>query len=95
MKNGSPIIFIRAMKDKPGFYLAYFESEILQATISLHFKDTIVGAIALNNFVEMLRIKQNFRTYTLKVDDSIMCQNKAVLDVIELYNADLEVLPMN
>jgi hypothetical protein len=67
---------------------------VLRATVSLHFRDTIVGAIALNNFVEMLRMKHNFRTYTLKLDDSIICRNKAVLDVIELYTSDVHVQPM-
>jgi len=95
MKNGKPTIFIRPVPEKTGFYIAYFTSEVLQATVSLHFKDTIVGAIALNNFVEMLRIKHNFRSYAIKVDNSIMCENKAVLDVIELYNGDIEVMPVN
>ena len=94
MKNVNPTINIRPITEKPGFYIAYFTSEVLQATVSLHFKDTIVGAIALNNFVEMLRIKHNFRAYTLKIDDAIVCKNTAVLDVIELYNGDLEILPV-
>lgn len=94
MKNGKPTIFIRPVPEKEGFYLAYFTSEVLQATVSLHFKDTIVGAIALNNFVEMLRIKHNFRSYSLKIDDTIVCKNKAVLDVLELYNGDVEILPV-
>jgi hypothetical protein len=95
MKNGKPTIFIRPVPEKTGFYLAYFTSEVLQATVSLHFKDTIVGAIALNNFVEMLRIKHNFRSYAVQVDNSIICENKAVLDVIEMYNTDLEIHRVN
>jgi hypothetical protein len=95
MKNGKPTIFIRPVPEKEGFYLAYFTSEVLQATVSLHFKDTIVGAIALNNFVEMLRVKHNFRSYAVKVDNSIICENKAVLDVIEMYNTDLEIQRVN
>ena len=66
-----------------------------QATYSLYFKDTIVGAISFNNFIEMLRIKHNFRSYAVQVDNSIICENKAVLDVIEMYNNDLEIQRVN
>ena len=86
MKNYSPTIYIRPVSGKSGFYIAYFSSEVLQATVSLHFKDSIVGAIALNSFVEMLRIKHKFGNYSLEMDTSIQCQNKAVLDVLEIYN---------
>ena len=86
MKNSNPTIYIRPVSDKPGFYIAYFSSEVLQATVSLHFKDSIVGAIALNNFAEMLRIKHKFGNYSLQMDTSIQCRNKAVLDVLEIYN---------
>ena len=86
MKNSNPTIYIRPVSDKPGFYIAYFSTEVLQATVSLHFKDSIVGAIALNSFVEMLRIKHKFGNYSLEMDTAIHCQNKAVLDVLEIYN---------
>jgi hypothetical protein len=59
---------------------------VLQATFSLYFKDSIVGAIALNNFVEILRIKNDFSTCKLQMDESIICHNKAVTGVFELYN---------
>jgi hypothetical protein len=36
--------------------------------------------------VEMLRIKHKFGNYSLEMDMSIQCQNKAVLDVLEIYN---------
>lgn len=83
MKNSNPTIYIRSVSEKPGFYIAYFSSEVLQATVSLHFKDSIVGAIALNSFVEMLRIKHKFGNYSLEMDTSIQCRNKAVLDVLK------------
>lgn len=85
MNNGKPTIYIRRVPEKPGFYVAYFTSEVLQATFSLHFRDTITGAIALNNFAEMLRIKYQFHTYNLQVDNSIECTNSAVVDVLEMF----------
>jgi hypothetical protein len=39
MKNSNPTIYIRPVTEKPGFYIAYFSSEVLQATVSLHFKE--------------------------------------------------------
>jgi hypothetical protein len=86
MKSGKGEITVSIRKGKDGFYLAYYHSEVLQATFSLYFKDSIVGAIALNNFVEMLRIKNDFSSCKLQMDESIICQNKAVIDVLELYN---------
>jgi hypothetical protein len=88
MKNGKGEITVFIRRVKEGCYLAYFHSEVLQATYSLYFKDTITGAIALNNFVEMLRIKHDFSTCKLQIDHSISCENKAVLDVIDLYKEE-------
>jgi hypothetical protein len=88
MKNGKPEITVSIRPVKDGFYLAYYHSDVLQATFSLYFKDTIIGAISLNNFVEMLRIKNEFSTCKLQIDHSINCENKAVLDVIDLYKED-------
>ena len=85
MKNGKPEITVSIRPVKDGFYLAYYHSDVLQATFSLYFKDTITGAIALNNFVEMLRIKNEFSACKLEMDDSIVCK-KPVQDVIEMYN---------
>jgi hypothetical protein len=67
MKNGKGEITVSIRPVKDGFYLAYYHSEVLQATFSLYFKDSIVGAIALNNFVEMLRIKNDFSTCRLEI----------------------------
>jgi hypothetical protein len=86
MNSGKSTIYIRQVPEKPGFYVAYFTSEVLQATFSLHFRDTITGAIALNNFVEMLRIKNKFHTCNLQIDESLICTNPAVRDLIEIYN---------
>jgi hypothetical protein len=85
MKNGKGEMTVRIRQVKESHYLAYYHSEVMQTTISLYFKDSIVGAIALNNFVEMLRTKNGFSTCKLKMDDSLICTDKAVLDVIELY----------
>jgi hypothetical protein len=62
MKNGKGEITVTIRRVKESHYLAYYHYEVLQATFSLYFKDTIVGAISLNNFVEMLRIKNDFST---------------------------------
>jgi hypothetical protein len=34
----------------------------------------------------MLRIKHKFGNYSLEMDTAIHCRNKAVLEVLEIYN---------
>ena len=50
-------VTIKAVAGKKGEYIAYYTSEFLNATFSVYFRDTIMGAIALQNFSEMLRMK--------------------------------------
>jgi hypothetical protein len=50
-------VTIKAVAGKKGEYIAYYTSEFLNATFSVYFRDTIMGAIALQNFSEMLRVK--------------------------------------
>ena len=40
-----------------GEYLAYYTSDLLNATFSVYFRYNIFGAIALQNFSEMLKSK--------------------------------------
>ena len=36
-------------------FIAFFRHEFLQATFSVSFKDNIMGAVALNSFIEMIQ----------------------------------------
>ncbi len=84
MKNGKVEITIRIRQVKESHYLAYYHSEVMQTTVSLYCKDTITGAIALNNFVEMLRMKNNCLTCNIMMDDMLIC-NQPIQNVIDVY----------
>jgi len=50
-------ITIKQVRNRSGEYIAYFTSDFLGATFSVYFKDSIMGAIALHDFSEMLKGK--------------------------------------
>ena len=57
-KNANSIqVFIKPVEEKEGHFLAFFQSDVLQATFFTYFKDNIMGAIALNTFTSMLEKK--------------------------------------
>ena len=48
-------ITIKQVENRSGEYIAYYTSEFLGATFSVYFKDSIMGAIALHDFSEMIK----------------------------------------
>jgi hypothetical protein len=50
-------ITIKAVSGREGEYIAFYTSDFLDATFSVYFKDNIMGAIALNNFSDMLKVR--------------------------------------
>ena len=53
-KGKRPHIKISPVHDNPGHYVAAFSSEVLGATFSVVFPETITGAVALHTFAEMI-----------------------------------------
>ncbi len=47
-------VTIQALAGRDGEYLAYFRSEPLEATYSVYFHDSLMGAIALHEFAETI-----------------------------------------
>ena len=56
------LIRVLPVDGKPGEYAASFTSEFLQATFSVEVKDTILGAVAIHRFAEMVR--KEYARYT-------------------------------
>ena len=50
-------ITIKPIAGRRGEYIASYSSEFLDATFSVYFKDNILGAIALQSFAEMIKLK--------------------------------------
>ena len=50
-------IKVRRHEREPGFYLAYYQSPILKATYTVEFPGSVLGAVALHHFTEMLKTR--------------------------------------
>ena len=76
-------ITIKQIEKKDKEFIAYFKSEFLKATFSVCFKDNIVGAVALNNFYEMIRHKFGGDKLELVIsNESLRFESKAMLDTL-------------
>ena len=79
-------IIIKSVDNKKGEHIAYYKSDLMQATFSVYINDNIFGALALHKFAEMIRISygKNYKTDKDFVfsDDLMHFENKAVLDVV-------------
>ena len=53
---------VGAVAGRPREYLARFSSQLYGATFAVHFPDSILGALALHSFAEMLRKHYDART---------------------------------
>ena len=71
------------MVGKPGAYVARYRAEVLGATYSVDFEDTVMRGIALHGLSEMLRLKFGFRRVELVVEDqSFRFRSRAVVDAV-------------
>jgi hypothetical protein len=75
-------ITIRPVKNMQGDFIAYYKSEFLTATYSVYFKDTIMGALALNAFYEMLKHKYKKEIEFTVSEHELQFKNKALLDAL-------------
>ncbi len=86
-ERGNIQIIIRPVEGRAGEYIAYYETEFLQATFSVHLKDNIFGALALQAFSEMVRkaFAKNYRSSEIEFvlsTESMKLENKLLLDVL-------------
>ncbi len=80
--RGLPLT-VQAVSGREGEYLAYFRSEPLDATFSVYFRDSLMGAIALHEFCEMLTKSYGVDGVRLELcDDAVVFRSPAVLDVL-------------
>ena len=50
-------ITIKQIEGRTGEYIAFYKSEFLNATYSVHFTDSLQGSISLVDFTRMLKYK--------------------------------------
>ena len=90
-KSDRLTVTIRPVPDSDTF-LALFSSPVLSSSFSLLFPDSVIGAVALHDFAEMLRLRYRkpveFRVET----DLFPPRSKAVEDVLTAMKVN-QMLP--
>jgi hypothetical protein len=81
-KNPKIKVYIKPVDGQAGNYLAFYQAEILHATFFLSFKDDIMGAIALNSFVDMLGKKYEVNVELCLSEEKAKFFNQALLDIV-------------
>ena len=77
-------IIIKKIENKDNFFIAYIKNPILNASFSVCFTDTILGALALNEFFQMIKtkyIKENIEF--IISDEKVNIKNQCLLDEIK------------
>jgi len=78
-------VVIKPVAERKGEYLAYCKSGFLDATFSVYFKDTLMGALALHSFTEMIRRRYEDESIRILVsEEEILFKNEALLDVLAI-----------
>ena len=78
-----PAIVIKPVAGRKGEYLACCRSDFLGATFSCLFKDTLMGALALHAFSEMIRKRYEEDSIRIVVSDKETdFRSKALLDLM-------------
>lgn len=75
-------VYIKPVEKQEGEFLAFYQSEIMQATFFIYFKDNIMGSIALNTFMEMLRMKYESNVNLCLLNEKAKFQSKAMIDIV-------------
>ena len=81
------IVTVRRIENSQHEYFAYAKSICGKATYFLYFSDDIWGAMALHNFIEMLRRFFEKETIELKLQDmTIRLKNEYLLSILRDEN---------
>jgi len=77
-------IIIKKIENKDGFFIAYIKNPVLNASFSVCFTDSILGAIALTEFFKMLKSKYEKESIEFVIsDEKINIKNQCLLDEIQ------------
>ncbi len=76
-------IIIRKIENKENYFIAYFKNEVLKSTFFVCFTDSILGAVALNDFFQMLQFKYSNESFNFVISEgSIKFKNEHLLNQI-------------
>ena len=86
-------IRVYPLPERPSQYVAIYHSDVLNATFSVTFRETITGAVALHSFAEMLR-KNYGCAFEIEIMDGFgLPHNSAVRDVLKTLETPFPILP--
>jgi hypothetical protein len=75
-------IIIQPVQNMEKDFIAYYKSAMISCTYAVYFKNTIMGALALNSFFDMLKSKYPGRIDFRVEDCGPQFQNPALLDIL-------------
>jgi hypothetical protein len=76
-------IIIKPIESGEKEYLAYYKDEFMRATFCVAFKDSILGAVALNRFIEMIKTFFEIKRIPVTISEiKFEVKSKALLDVL-------------
>jgi len=77
-------IIIKKIENKDNFFIAYIKNPILNASFSVCFTDSIIGAIALNEFFQMIKNKYIKESIEFIIsDEKVNIKNQCLIDEIK------------
>ena len=77
-------IIIKKIEDKENDFIAYVKYPLLKVTFSILFTDSIIGAVGLNDFFQMLKFKYSREIFEFVIsDEKIKIKNECLLNQIE------------
>ena len=89
--NTMPRIRVYPLRENSAQYVATFHSDVLGATFSVMFRESITGAVALHTFAEMLR-KQYGHPFDIGIMDAFgLPSNSPVRDVLQSIEKPLPI----
>ena len=92
-KKTTQCIRVYPLPERRSQYVATFHSDVLDATFSVTFRETITGAVALHTFAEMLRKKYGCAFEIAIMDGFGLPHNSALRDVLKSLEKPFPILP--
>jgi len=71
MKQPALEVHIAPHRDRLGFFVASWANEVLGSVLRLEFPDTVVGAVGLHTFAEMLQSRYSDSHVTFLLPDGL------------------------
>jgi hypothetical protein len=76
-------IIIKKIENKDNSFIAYMKNPFLKASYSVCFMDSITGAIALNDFFQMVKFKYSKENFEFVISDkTVNIKNECLLNQI-------------